>query len=98
MPRRHSSKRRVVSNGSVAIRPLCRFEAAGDVKWSMSVLACVLPTMRISMVGRGKVVRNAVMSGRHERTKSMRRTLSIGQDIEGGDVDEVQIPGTKNAL
>jgi hypothetical protein len=50
------------------------------------------------MVGRGKVVRNAVISGRHEMTKSMRRTLSIGQDIEGGDVDEVQIPGTKNAL
>jgi hypothetical protein len=39
-----------------------------------------------------------VISGRHAITKSMRRTPSIGQDIETGDVDEVQIPGTKNAL
>ena len=98
MPRRHSSKRRVVSNGSVAIRPLCRFEAAGDVKWSMNGLACVIHTMRISMVGLGKVVRNAVISGRHAITKPMRRTPSIGQNIEGWDVNEVQIPGTKIEL
>ena len=30
------SKRRVASNGYVAIRPLCRFAVAGDVKWSMN--------------------------------------------------------------
>ena len=71
---------------------------AGAVKWSMSALVCAIPTMKISMVGRGKVVRNAVISGRHKITKSMRRTPSIGQDIEEEDVDEVQIPGTKNAL
>ena len=35
------------------------------------------------MVGRGKVVRNAVRSGRHEITNAMRRTQSIGHDIEG---------------
>ena len=50
------------------------------------------------MEGLGKVVSNAGISGRHEITKSMRRTPSIGQDIEAGDVDEVQIPGTKNAF
>jgi hypothetical protein len=36
MPRRHWSKRRVVSNGYVVIRPFSRFEAAGDAKSSMS--------------------------------------------------------------
>ena len=50
------------------------------------------------MAGLGKVVSNAAISGRHEITKSMRRTQSIGQGIEGGDVNEAQIPGTKNAL
>jgi hypothetical protein len=35
------------------------------------------------MEGRGKVVRNAGISGRHEITNSMRRTPSIGQGIEG---------------
>ena len=50
------------------------------------------------MVGLGKVVRNAAISGRHEITKCMRRTPSIGQAIEAGDVDEVQIPGTQNAF
>jgi hypothetical protein len=38
--------------------------------------------MKISMVGRGKVVRNAGISGRHESTKPLRRTPSIGQDID----------------
>ena len=80
------------------IRPFCRFEAAGDVKWSMSALACAIPIIRISMEGRGKVASNAVISGRHEITKSMRRTQSIGQGIEGWDGKEAQIPGTKNAL
>lgn len=44
------------------------------------------------MVDRGKVVGSVVISGRHEITKPMRRTRSIGQDIEG------QIPGTKITL
>ncbi len=35
------------------------------------------------MVARGKAVSNAVSSGRHEMTKPMRKTPSIGQDIEG---------------
>ena len=34
------------------------------------------------MEGRGKVVSNAGISGRHEITKSMQRTPSIGQGIE----------------
>jgi len=50
------------------------------------------------MVALGKAVRNAVISGRHEITKPMRKTQSTGQDIEGWDVNEVQIPGTKIAL
>ena len=54
--------------------------------------------MRITMVARGKAVSNAVISGRHESTKSMRKTLSIGQDIEGCEVNKVQIPGTKIEL
>jgi hypothetical protein len=54
--------------------------------------------MRISMGGLGKVARNAVISGRHEITNAMRRTLSIGHGIEGADVKEAQIPGTKNAF
>jgi len=50
------------------------------------------------MVGRGKVVSNVAISGRHEMTNAMRSTPSIGQDIEGWDVNEVQIPGTKIEL
>ncbi len=55
--------------------------------------------MRINMAALGKAVRNAVISGRHEITKPMRKTQSIGQNIEGWMVvNEVQIPGTKSAL
>jgi hypothetical protein len=50
------------------------------------------------MVARGKAVRSAVISGRREITKPMRKTPSIGQDIECWDVSEVQIPGTKIEL
>src|SRR6266849_3916909 len=51
------------------------------------------------MAALGKAVRSAVSSGRHEMTKGMRKTRSIGQDIEWWwKVNEVQIPGTKNAL
>ena len=50
------------------------------------------------MVARGKAVRNAVISGRHEITKLMPKTPSIGPDIEGCEVNEVQIPGTKIEL
>lgn len=50
------------------------------------------------MRGRGKVARNAVIAGRQEMTNAMRRTLSIGHGIEGADVQEAQIPGTKNAF
>ena len=82
IPKRRWSKRRVVSSGFVVIQRFSRFEGAGGAKWSMSALACVIPTMRISMVGLGKVVSNAVISGRHEITKPLRRTPSIGQDID----------------
>jgi hypothetical protein len=65
----------------------------------MSALACAIPTMKTSMVARGKAVRSAVSSGHHEITKGMRKTRSIGQDIERWwKVNEVQIPGTKDAL
>jgi hypothetical protein len=51
------------------------------------------------MAARGKAVRSAVRSGRHEITKGMRKTRSIGQDIERWwKVNEVQIPGTKDTL
>ena len=50
------------------------------------------------MVARGKAARNAVISGHRAMTKPLRKTLSIGQDIEGWDVNEVQIPGTKIEL
>ena len=51
------------------------------------------------MAALGKAVRSAVSSGRHETTKGMRKTRSIGQDIAWWwKVNEVQIPGTKNAL
>ena len=50
------------------------------------------------MVALGKAVKNAVISGRREITKPMRKTQSIGQDIERWEVSEVQIPGTKIAL
>ena len=51
------------------------------------------------MAARGKAVRSAVSSGRHEITKGMRKTRSIGQDIAGWNaVHEVQIPGTKIEL
>ena len=55
--------------------------------------------MKISMAARGKAVKSAVSSGRHEITKGMRKTRSIGQDIAWWwKVNKVQIPGTKNAL
>ena len=51
------------------------------------------------MAALGKAVRSAVTSGRHEITKGMRKTRSIGQDIERWwKVNEVQIPGIKDAL
>ena len=51
------------------------------------------------MVALGKAARNAVISGHREIPKPMRKTLSIGQDIEGWMVvNAVQIPGTKSAL
>jgi hypothetical protein len=51
--------------------------------------------MRINMGGLGKAVRNAGISGRRETTKSMRKTPSIGRDIEEWEVHEAQIPGTQ---
>jgi hypothetical protein len=43
--------------------------------------------------------RRVVSTGRHEMTKGMRKTRSIGQDIERWwKVNEVQIPGTKDAF
>jgi hypothetical protein len=53
--------------------------------------------MKISMAAHGKAVKSAVSSGRHEITKGMRKTRSIGQNIERWwKGNEVQIPGTKN--
>ena len=94
MPTRRWSKRRVVSSEFVVIRPFCRFEGVGGAKWSTNALACAIPTMRISMAALGRAVSNAVIFGRHEITKPMRKIRSIGQDTEG-DGDKVQIPGTK---
>ena len=55
--------------------------------------------MKISMAAHGKAVKSAVSSGRHEITKGMRKTRSIGQDIEWWwQVNEIQIPGPKNVL
>jgi hypothetical protein len=99
MPEPRWSKRGVVNSGFVAIRRIYRFKGVGGVKWSTNASACAIPTMRISMVALGKVVRSAASSGRHEIIKDMRRTRSIGPNIERWqDVNEVQIPGTKNAL
>jgi hypothetical protein len=99
MPKRRWSKRRVVISGFVVIRHGYRFEGVGGAKWSTNASACVIPTMRISMAALGKAVTSAVSSGRHEITKGMRNTRSIGQDIERWwKVNKVQIPGTKNAL
>ena len=99
MPTRRWSKRRVVISGFVVIRRLFRCEGAGGAKLSTSASACAIPTMRTSMAARGTAVRSAVSSGRHEITKGMRKTRAIGQDIEWWwKVNEVQIPGTKNAL
>src|SRR2546426_11724511 len=50
----------------------------------MNALAYAIPTMPISIEGRGKVVRSAALSGRQEIINSMRRTPSIGPDIERG--------------
>ena len=47
----------------------------------------------------GKAVRSAVSFGRHEITKGMRKTRSIGQDIEWWwKANEAHISGTKKAL
>ncbi len=51
------------------------------------------------MVALGKAVRSVVISGRPEITKPMRKTASIGQNIEGWMViNEVQILGTEIEL
>jgi hypothetical protein len=51
------------------------------------------------MVVLGKAVSNVVISGHREITKPMRKTPSIGQDIEWWNVvNEVQIPGMKIEL
>ena len=98
MLKRRWSKRRVVSSGYVAIQPLCRFGAAGAVKWSMNALVCAIPTMRISMAALGKAVRSAVSSGRHEITDSTPRIPLIGPDMEASAGDhEAQIMSTKSA-
>ena len=47
------------------------------------------------MVARGQAVSHAVMSGRRAMTKPRRKTPSIGPDVEGCEVHEVQIPGKK---
>ncbi len=48
------------------------------------------------MVALGRAVRSAAISGRREIAKPMRKTQSIGQDIEGWNmVNEVQIPGNE---
>ena len=51
--------------------------------------------MRITMAARGKAVSNAVIFGRRVMTKPMRKTPSIGPDIERCEVNEGQIPGKK---
>ncbi len=53
--------------------------------------------MRITTGALGKAVSNAVSSGRHEITKPMRKTPSIGREIEGWEGNEVQIPGNEFA-
>ena len=74
------------------------FRGGGGAKWSTNASACAIRTMRTSMAALGKAVRSVVTSGRHAITKGMRKTRSIGQDIERWwKVNEVQIPGTKNA-
>jgi hypothetical protein len=82
MRKRRWSKRGVVSSGFVVIPRFYRFKGVGDAKWSTNASVCAIRTMRISMVALGKVVRNAVSSGRHEITKGMRKTRSSGQNIE----------------
>src|SRR5215813_535919 len=99
MPKRRWSKRRVVCSGFVVIRRFSRFEGAGGARWSTSASACAIPTMRTSMAVLGKAVSSAVSFGRHEITKGMRKTRSIGQDIEWWwKANEAQISGTKKAL
>src|SRR5713101_2572517 len=98
MPQRRWSKRRVVISGFVVIRRFFRFEGAGGAKWSTSASACAIPTMRTSMAARGKAVRSAERSGRHEINKDKRKTRSIGKEIERRwKVNEGQNTGTKNA-
>jgi hypothetical protein len=55
--------------------------------------------MRINTGARGKAVRSVVIAGRPEMTKPLRKTPSIGQNIERWMVvNAVEIPGTKIEL
>jgi len=56
------------SSGYIAIHPLCRFEAAGAAKSSMSALACVIPHYEGRHGGPWEAARNAGISGSHEIT------------------------------
>jgi hypothetical protein len=98
MPKQRWSKHRVVISGFVVIRRFFHFEGVDGAKWSTNASACAIRPMRTSMAALGRAVRSAVTSGRHAITKGMRKTRAIGQDSERWwKVNEVQIPGTKNA-
>jgi hypothetical protein len=49
----------------------------------------------MGMAGRGKAARNAGSTGRQETIKPFPRIRSTGHDIEGWELNEVQIPGIK---
>ena len=99
MPKRRESKRGVVISEWVVRRRCFRFDGVGGAKWSTAASAGAIVTMRLSIGALGKAVRSAVSSGFHEMTNWRRKTRSIGQHIKRwGKVNEVQIPGTKNAL
>ena len=90
MRKRRWSKRGAVISGFVVIRRIYRFKGVGGAKWSTNASACAIRTMRISMVALGKVVGSTVSSGRHEMIKGMRKTRSIGPNIERWeDVNEI---------
>ena len=76
------SKHRVVTSGFVVIRHFYRSEGVLGAKWSMNASVCAIRTMRTSTAVLGKAVRRVVIFGRPEITKPMRKTPSIGLDIE----------------
>jgi len=60
------------------------FRGGGRCQVERERFVCAIPTMKISMVARGRAARNAAISGRHAMTKPMRKPDQLAKILRGG--------------